>query len=293
MNTQVLFKNLLSLLVVIGFCFRNPINSQGLGLLEKAISNHLNNLNNLNTTYNEPSDSQVLNSISTTSQITSQRISNSNSQSPIAINSNSVIGLNQNILNIIYHEIKGKFIYEEPERLAGNTFKLTIPADDFTHEVIYSHTENNHITKRSYYLRNVHIHIPAEHILDKKRYPIEFHFVHSMRNSTDNQYSNLVLGIMGQAEDEDKNCSEMFKGFKFKEVESTLTGLDKLNKESYYFYKGSLKTLPFTENVLWFVFKNAKKLKKGWIFMLGDVIGHNNRKIKENHNKVYLHDGEI
>jgi len=68
---------------------------------------------------------------------------------------------------------------------------MTLPATDFNNEVTYA--------GRSYFLRNVHFHTPQEHKVNGKNYPVEFHFVHSLRNAKPGDvFTNLVIVYLGK-----------------------------------------------------------------------------------------------
>ena len=108
----------------------------------------------------------------------------------------------------------------------------------------------------SYYLRNIHFHVPEEHFMDSKKYPIEFHFVHSTKDPNESEYSNLVLGVLGR-ETFDIQDSSLIKGISLDEGSLSTLIMKPLVGKSYYFYHGSLTTPPYSENVLWFVFKDV------------------------------------
>jgi carbonic anhydrase len=115
--------------------------------------------------------------------------------------------------------------------------------------IIYQH--------KSYYLKQIHFHEPAEHLLNGVKYPIEIHLVHI---SKDNNIT--VLGILGM-EGEDSQLFEFLEGFlplengEEKVINQRLDLTDLFpDVTDFYSYEGSLTTPPCTENVNWVIFKN-------------------------------------
>jgi len=205
-------------------------------------------------------------------------------QSPIEIPpKDELTKLNKDIIKINYQTVEGQFNYEPVGE--GNTFKLITSADDFSHEISFYDT----VIKRnvSYYLRNIHFHVPEEHFMDSKKYPIEFHFVHSTKDPNESEYSNLVLGVLGR-ETFDIQASSLIKGISLDEGSLSTLIMKPLVGKSYYFYHGSLTTPPYSENVLWFVFKDVINVGSSFINLAKDKIVENARDLQDNEGEVYI-----
>ena len=98
---------------------------------------------------------------------------------------------------------------------------------------------------------------------------MEMHMVHKNMNKNDKQNENLVIGVIFDYKDDIHNT---FLIYQLKKIEETLI-TNIINKDDeFYYYKGSLKTIPCTENVNWIVFKNIKSVSfnqfnkfKNWV----------------------------
>ena len=107
-----------------------------------------------------------------------------------------------------------------------------------------------------YYLKQIHFHEPAEHLINGVKFPIEIHLVHL---SQDNNIT--VLGILGM-EGEESQLFEFLESFlplengeeRIIDQNLDLTSLFP-DKTDFYSYSGSLTTPPCTENVNWVIFK--------------------------------------
>ena len=107
-----------------------------------------------------------------------------------------------------------------------------------------------------YYLKQIHFHEPAEHLINGVKFPIEIHLVHV---NTDNNIT--VLGILGM-EGEESQLFEFLESFlplengeeRIIDQNLDLTSLFP-DKTDFYSYSGSLTTPPCTENVNWVIFK--------------------------------------
>ena len=102
---------------------------------------------------------------------------------------------------------------------------------------------------------------------------MEMHMVHKNMNKNDKQNENLVIGVIFDYKDDIHNTflEEMNLSTEKKIEDALITNI--INKDDeFYYYKGSLTTVPCTENVNWIVFKNIKSMSfnqfnkfKNWV----------------------------
>ena len=112
-----------------------------------------------------------------------------------------------------------------------------------------------------YKVNSFHFHLYSEHRIENKQYPMELHIVHKNTNKNDTLNENLVIGIIFDYKDDKEN---KFLNDIYLSEEKTINNasfLDLINKnDPFYYYKGSLTTVPCTENVNWIVFKNIRSM---------------------------------
>ena len=116
-------------------------------------------------------------------------------------------------------------------------------------------------TLYKYRLHSFHFHLYSEHRIKNKQYPMEMHIVHKNMNKSDNANENLVIGILFDYNNDIEN--EFLKNINLAE-EKEIKNANILNlineRDTFYYYKGSLTTVPCTENVNWIVFKNIQNM---------------------------------
>ena len=120
-------------------------------------------------------------------------------------------------------------------------------------------TLNN--TLYNYKLHSIHFHLYSEHRLQNKQYPMEMHMVHKNLNISDKENENLVIGVFF---DYKHNIQNEFLNKMQLSTEKNIQNADIKQliheHEPYYYYKGSLTTVPCTENVNWIVYKDVKHM---------------------------------
>jgi carbonic anhydrase len=164
-------------------------------------------------------------------------------QSPInIIETNTVVNPTAKNLEVFYSP---KTILNKVEN-NGHSIQFDFYPGD---SIIYQH--------RPYYLKQIHFHEPAEHMLNGVIYPIEIHLVHLSKDK-----DITVLGILGM-EGEESQLFEFMESFlplkngEEKIINKRLDLTDLFpDVTDFYSYDGSLTTPPCTENVKWVVFKN-------------------------------------
>ena len=128
-------------------------------------------------------------------------------------------------------------------------------------DIGYINIKLNH-TEYKYKLHSIHFHLNSEHRLENKQYPMEMHIVHKNTNLNDKDNANLVIGVLFDynSEYDDNQFLNDINLSKEKEIKNASI-LSLINKDDeFYYYKGSLTTVPCTENVNWIVFKDIKHM---------------------------------
>jgi len=112
-----------------------------------------------------------------------------------------------------------------------------------------------------YKLHSIHFHLYSEHRIENTQYPMEMHMVHKNMNKTDIENQNLVIGVLFSFKNdiENKFLNDMSLADENEIKDASITSLIN-EKNSYYYYKGSLTTTPCTENVNWIVFRDIKDM---------------------------------
>ena len=116
-------------------------------------------------------------------------------------------------------------------------------------------------TLYKYKLHSIHFHLYSEHRIENKQYPMEMHMVHKNMNKSDNENTNLVIGILFDYNKDSEN--KFLKNINLAEEKEIKDAniLNLINEhDAFYYYKGSLTTVPCTENVNWIVFKNIQNM---------------------------------
>ena len=131
-------------------------------------------------------------------------------------------------------------------------------------------------TLYKYKLNSFHFHLYSEHKIENKQYPMEMHLVHKNLNKEDSLNENLVIGILFDYKENIENIENKFLNdinlAEEKKIKDASI-IDLINKnDAFYYYKGSLTTIPCTENVNWIVFKDIKSMSfeqfnkfKNWV----------------------------
>jgi carbonic anhydrase len=152
-----------------------------------------------------------------------------------------------------------------------------------------------------YISRQFHFHTPSEHLIDGITFPMEMHIVNILRDSTNlNTSGYLVLAVLFKMGAENKFIKEFMNKISKEKVEKSVSPLSQVrlddlfselmeNKiKSYYSYKGSLTTPPYTESVQWIILKHVVEASEEQILTLEKLEGNNARHIQAiNNRKVY------
>jgi carbonic anhydrase len=157
------------------------------------------------------------------------------------------------------------------------------------------------VNGKKYVSKQFHFHTPSEHLVDGITFPMEMHIVNILSDSVNaNKSSYLVLAVLFKIGAENKFIKEFLDKVPNEEgEEKTLqTGEVKLDDlfsqftkndiKSYYTYKGSLTTPPFTESVQWVILKHIVEASEDQIMAIEKMEGNNARHVQAvNDRKIY------
>ena len=153
------------------------------------------------------------------------------------------------------------------------------------------------VDSKTFEFKQVHFHTPVEHLIDGITYPMEMHVVNTLTGQAEEDTTEyLVISFLFKMGKKNKFVDEfihLIPGDK-DESEEVSTGvvnlknilaynLDSEPKEipkSYFFYKGSLTTPPYTESVNWFVMKTIIDASPEQINQINKIQGDNARRIQ-------------
>jgi len=143
---------------------------------------------------------------------------------------------------------------------------------------------------KTYQTKQFHFHTPSEHMIDGITYPMEMHIVNVLKDSNEkNNPQYLVIGLLFKMGRENKFIKEFLNAIPSDEKKDTLTGLvvfedlfDPIPRnefKSYYHYKGSLTTPPYSETVNWMIRKYILEASPEQIYTIEKMEGNNARHI--------------
>jgi carbonic anhydrase len=153
-----------------------------------------------------------------------------------------------------------------------------------------------HVDDKTFEFKQIHFHTPAEHLIDGITYPMEMHVVNTLVGQAEEETTEYLvfsfLFKMGKENTFIKEFINLIPGDK-NESEDISTGTVNLRNlvdynpaynpkeviKSYFFYKGSLTTPPYTESVNWFVMKTIIDASPRQIQQINKIQGDNARRI--------------
>jgi carbonic anhydrase len=169
--------------------------------------------------------------------------------------------------------------------------------ENLGHTVQLDFEEGHTITidQKTYEFKQIHFHTPAEHLIDGITYPMEMHIVNKLigdkaeyavfafhfKMGKENKFIDEFLNLIPKEEHQSQ------------EIETGIVKLRDLFGEnpreewnSFYSYKGSLTTPPYTESVHWFVVKKIFEASPDQIKKINKVEGDNARHIQAEYNRT-------
>ena len=146
---------------------------------------------------------------------------------------------------------------------------------------------------KTFEFKQIHFHTPAEHLIDGITYPMEMHVVNTLVGQTEEDTTEyLVISFLFKMGKENKFIQEFIHLIpEDKEtIEDVSTGTVNLRNlinynpkellKSYFFYKGSLTTPPYTESVTWYVMKKIIDASPKQIQQINIIQGDNARRVQ-------------
>ena len=117
---------------------------------------------------------------------------------------------------------------------------------------------------RTFNFQQLHFHFPAEHLLDGKRYPLEWHFAH--QNKLGQQ---AVVAFWVREGPTDQMMAPFYQRFSFNEgqkrllpVKLALPEIQEQHSRAVFNYLGSLTTPPLTRGVEWWILQQPLSAAK-------------------------------
>lgn len=141
----------------------------------------------------------------------------------------------------------------------------------------------------SFAFAQFHFHAPAEHMLDRRAYPAELHFVHRNENG-----QLAVVGVFIEEGAENATLAALLTnapnrtGDEFAEQLSVnLTALLPPDR-AYFAYAGSLTTPPCSESVRWSVLRTPITASMQQIAALREMLGSSSRHVQPINGRTVL-----
>ncbi|WP_439425094.1 carbonic anhydrase family protein [Oenococcus alcoholitolerans] len=134
------------------------------------------------------------------------------------------------------------------------------------------------IYERNFQLKQFHFHFPSEHLIDKKQYPAEIHFVHQAQNGR-----LAVVAVFIEESVFSKNVQLIIDSLKNSGTEPKKLDPRTLmpTKKHGFHYLGSLTTPPLSENVEWYLLKDPIQASSEQIKALKKSSGFNQRHLQD------------
>jgi carbonic anhydrase len=205
-------------------------------------------------------------------------------QSPVDIISNKADPAGKDQISFVFHSA-----FDTTENL-GHTI-----------QVDFKKGSTCTVNGKNYTSKQFHFHTPSEHLLDGMTFPMEMHIVNVWNDSANgNKPSYLVVAVLFKIGAENKFIGEFLDKIPHEEGEKNALTTDGVKPDdlfaqfpgneikSYYTYKGSLTTPPYTETVQWVIMKHVLEASEEQIMAIEKMEGNNARHVQAiNDRKVY------
>ena len=139
-------------------------------------------------------------------------------------------------------------------------------------------------------LLQFHFHVPSEHTVNGRSYPMEAHLVHQ-----DQDGELAVVGVLFEQGESNPLVEQLWANLPVHRGEEYVSS-DKItinellpSRREYYTYTGSLTTPPCSEGVLWIVLEQPVRVSKKQIRRFVDVMGTvTNRPVQPAHLRTII-----
>lgn len=151
---------------------------------------------------------------------------------------------------------------------------------------------------KTYQFKQLHFHTPSEHLIDGMTFPMEMHAVNIEREQGKEEGPvYVVIGMLFKMGRENKFIKEFLNAVPREEnkkeilqpgtvkLEDLFTGIPKNELGTYFYYKGSLTTPPYTESVDWLIRKYIFEASPEQIIAIEKIEGDNARHVQELHQR--------
>ena len=205
----------------------------------------------------------------------------------------------QSPINIISHNADkaGK------DQLSVNFHSVISAVENLGHTIQIDFREGSTciVNGKGYSSKQFHFHTPSEHLVDGMTFPMEMHIVSILNDSNKTEKpSYLVVAVLFKMGVENNFLKEFLNKVPDKEgdknelsssevkLEDLLSQIPKNEVKTFYTYKGSLTTPPYTESVQWIILKHVIEASEEQIMRIEEMEGNNARHVQAlNARKVY------
>lgn len=148
--------------------------------------------------------------------------------------------------------------------------------------------------------KQLHFHTPSEHLIDGITYPMEMHVVNTLMGQSAGdateylviaflvkmgKENNFINSFIDQIPEEEKEVRSVHIDLNAVMGNEMFGDSDATEKNTYYYYKGSLTTPPYTESVNWGVLKKIFEASPEQIKRINEIEGDNARRIQALRNR--------
>jgi carbonic anhydrase len=199
-------------------------------------------------------------------------------------------GLLQSPINILSGEVQqGKY------SITLNFDGQINMVENLGHTVQLDFKPGNTITfaGKTYEFKQIHFHTPSEHLIDGMTFPMEMHVVNMLSASEEHDVPEyLVLAYLFKMGKPDPFIDMFIDLIPHGENQTQEVDLNMISRgitndnqmkntmRSFYHYKGSLTTPPYTETVDWYVISTIFEASPEQILRIHEIEGDNARHIQ-------------